>query len=78
MDADEYLTPAGRHEIRAATRDGVATGYLLPRAQIFLGRRLEHAWWYPDYQLRLFRVCELHFSVARFQDENFRAGIDSH
>jgi hypothetical protein len=22
---------------------------------VFLGRELKHAWWYPDYQLRLFR-----------------------
>lgn len=56
LDADEYLTPENREEIEAAVRDGRATGYELPRRYLFLGRPLKHAWWYPDYQLRLFRV----------------------
>jgi len=35
-------------------REGIA-GFYLPRRYIFLGKELKHAWWYPDYQLRLFR-----------------------
>ena len=68
MDADEYLSPAGRDEIHTAIQDGDAAGYLLPRAQIFLGRRLDHAWWYPDYQLRLFRTGRGRFEDRRVHE----------
>jgi Glycosyl transferase family 2 len=68
LDADEYLTPAGRDEIRSAARAATASGYLLPRAQVFLGRRLEHAWWYPDYQVRLFRVGRGRFEDRRVHE----------
>jgi glycosyltransferase involved in cell wall biosynthesis len=77
MDADEYLTPAGRDEIGAAIRDGSAAGYLLPRAQIFLGRRLDHAWWYPDYQLRLFRADRGRFEGRRVHEHVVVDGPES-
>ena len=55
LDADEYLLDETVAEVReAVTRAGVA-GFELPRRYIFLGKELRHAWWYPDYQLRLFR-----------------------
>ena len=55
VDADEYLLDDTVAEIRqAVTREDVA-GYYLARRYIFLGKELKHAWWYPDYQLRLFR-----------------------
>ena len=56
LDADEYLTPELREEIANATTSGKFDGYYIPRQNIFLGRLLRHAWWYPDYQLRLFRA----------------------
>jgi glycosyltransferase involved in cell wall biosynthesis len=56
LDADEYLTPELREEIASATNSGKFDGYYIPRQNIFLGRLLRHAWWYPDYQLRLFRA----------------------
>jgi glycosyltransferase involved in cell wall biosynthesis len=64
LDADEYLTDALVDEI-VAVRDGTtaADGCLLPRRNIFLGRMLEHAWWYPDYQLRLFRPSRGRFEA---------------
>jgi glycosyltransferase involved in cell wall biosynthesis len=55
LDADEYLTLETRDAVRAAAASGGAQGYELPRAYVFLGKRLRYAWWYPDYQLRLFR-----------------------
>lgn len=56
LDADEYLTDKLRAEIVAeVSRSTAAVGYLVPRWNIFMGRLLKHAWWYPDYQLRLFR-----------------------
>ena len=63
LDADEYLTPECVAAIREAVRKDGPAGYYLPRRYIFLGRQLKHAWWYPDYQLRLFRVGR-----GRFED----------
>ena len=55
LDADEYVTPSGRKEIAAALESTTHAGFYLPRQNIFMGKVLKHAWWYPDYQLRLFR-----------------------
>lgn len=56
LDADEVVTDAGREEIGRVTKRHAAAGYTIPRAYVFLGRPLRHAWWYPDRQLRLFRT----------------------
>jgi glycosyltransferase involved in cell wall biosynthesis len=63
LDADEYLTEAGRATVRSTIASGRADGYYVARRYFFLGRRLDHAYWYPDYQLRLFRAGR-----ARFED----------
>lgn len=63
LDADEYLTEAGRTAVRTTIASGRADGYYVGRRYFFLGRRLDHAYWYPDYQLRLFRAGR-----ARFED----------
>ncbi len=63
LDADEYLSPESRDEIRCVVGSERYTGFYMPRQNIFLGRVLRHAWWYPDYQLRLFRTGE-----GRFED----------
>lgn len=55
LDADEYLTPALVTEICAAVESDDVNGYYLPEMNVFMGRPLVHAWWYPAYQLRLFR-----------------------
>lgn len=63
LDADEYLTDALRSGIRSAIRTASVDGFYLARENIVLGRRLKHAWWYPDYQMRLFKP-----SRARYED----------
>jgi glycosyltransferase involved in cell wall biosynthesis len=68
LDADELLTEEGRTEIRRAVAGGGASGYLLPRRYVFLGRPLKHAWWYPDYQLRLFRRGRGRFEERRVHE----------
>lgn len=55
LDADEFLTPALRDEIGVAIQRDDADGFWLPEMNIFMGRPLKHAWWYPAYQLRLFQ-----------------------
>jgi glycosyltransferase involved in cell wall biosynthesis len=63
MDADEFLTDHLRSEIRTAIENSSAAGFYVARENVVLGRRLKHAWWYPDYQMRLFRP-----ERARFED----------
>lgn len=63
LDADEYVTPGLQREIQAAIQRDRFDGYYIPRRNIFLGRDLRHVWWYPDYQLRLFRKAS-----GRFED----------
>ena len=55
LDADEYLMEPARQEIMTAVGAPGVDGYYLARRFIFLGAELRHAWWYPDYQLRLFK-----------------------
>jgi glycosyltransferase involved in cell wall biosynthesis len=55
LDADERLTESGRAEIRTAVARPDVDGFYIARENIVLGRRLRHAWWYPDYQMRVFR-----------------------
>ena len=62
LDADEWIPDDLAQEIRAAIASRFA-GFHLPRRNVFEGRVLRHAWWYPDYQLRLFRVGN-----GRFED----------
>jgi glycosyltransferase involved in cell wall biosynthesis len=68
LDADEFLTAATAAAIRRAAAHGAADGYLIPRAYVFLGKRLRHAWWYPDYQLRLLRRGHGRFEERRVHE----------
>jgi glycosyltransferase involved in cell wall biosynthesis len=68
LDADEYLTDETRRAVADAVASGTADGYELPREYVFLGRRLRHAWWYPDYQLRLFRRARGRFEDRRVHE----------
>jgi len=55
LDADEVIPPDLRAEIQAVTANtSEVVAYYMPRRNIFMGRPLDHAWWYPDYQMRLF------------------------
>jgi len=56
LDADEEVSPGLADEIRAAiARPNAASGYKLPRKNLFLGRWIRHGGFYPDPKLRLFR-----------------------
>ena len=62
LDADEVVPEALRNEIAGVVAsEKAADGYYIPRRSLFLGRKLEHAGWYPDHQLRLFRRRLGHF-----------------
>jgi glycosyltransferase involved in cell wall biosynthesis len=56
IDADEEVSAGLADEIRAAIADpNAASGYWLPRKNLFLGRWVRHGGFYPDPKLRLFR-----------------------
>ena len=56
LDADEEVSPGLAEEIRTAIPSpNAATGYTLPRKNLFLGRWIRHGGFYPDPKLRLFR-----------------------
>jgi glycosyltransferase involved in cell wall biosynthesis len=65
VDADERVTPELTEEILAVTRSPNVNdaGYYIARKLIFMGRWLRHTYWYPDFNLRLFR-----FGSGRFED----------
>jgi glycosyltransferase involved in cell wall biosynthesis len=67
LDADEYLTPQARAAVQATIAGG-ADGYYVARRYVFLGRRLDHAYWYPDFQLRLFRAGRARFEERRVHE----------
>jgi len=56
LDADEEVSPGLAEEIRAAIAGpNPASGYKLPRKNLFLGRWIRRGGFYPDPKLRLFR-----------------------
>jgi glycosyltransferase involved in cell wall biosynthesis len=62
IDADERVTPALAEAIEAAIVEGAADCYEMPRRSSFLGRKMRHSGWNPDYVLRLFRRGQARFS----------------
>jgi glycosyltransferase involved in cell wall biosynthesis len=63
VDADERVTPELQHEIAAVIANPTADGYYVNRKFIFLGRWIQHAGWYPSWNLRLFR-----HALGRYDD----------
>ena len=63
LDADEWLTPSLRDEIRAAVATpGGFDAFRLPRLSSFCGRYMRHSGWWPDHVVRLFRRGRARFS----------------
>jgi len=51
LDTDERATKEIHDEIRQKMNDGPeADAYFVPRNNYFLGRRIKHCGWYPDYR----------------------------
>lgn len=63
IDADERVTPELKADILQAIASGAHAVYALPRRSQFCGRFIDHAGWYPDYVVRLFRRGSAHFSA---------------
>ena len=51
VDADERVTEELREEISEKLKTGpAADAYFVPRINYFLGHRIKHCGWYPDYR----------------------------
>lgn len=56
LDADEEVSPALAHEIRALLSGNPKfNAYMVPRLNCIFGRWMRHGGLYPDHKLRLFR-----------------------
>jgi len=65
IDSDEEATTALGEEIRGVVHTPGYTGWWVPRRNLIWGRETRHGGWYPDYQLRLYRV-----DSARYDPEH--------
>lgn len=80
VDADECVSDALRHEIRALAASGALANdsarpaaYTMPRASHYLGRWIRHGAWYPNRQLRLFDRRRGHWTGM---DPHDRVAVD--
>jgi len=75
IDADERCTPELKDEIAETLQsDHLKDAYFIPRRNFFMGRRIKHCGWYPDYcQPKLFRKGAL-----TYHDDMVHEGFDIH
>jgi glycosyltransferase involved in cell wall biosynthesis len=72
LDADERITNELKSSIqKVLAGDSPVDGYKIARRNYFLGKWIESAFWYPDYQMRLFRK-----SRARMDDKLIHEGFE--
>ncbi|MFO7696237.1 MAG: glycosyltransferase family 2 protein [Anaerolineae bacterium] len=65
IDSDEEATEALGREIRKVLEDRAHAGWWVPRRNFIWGHETRHGGWYPDYQLRVYRV-----DSARYDPEH--------
>lgn len=67
LDADEEISLELAAEIKRilGVQNDKINGYWIPRKNIIFGKWIEHAGWYPDHQLRLFKK-----SKGKFPEEH--------
>ncbi len=75
LDADEWITPELRDEMRAVMANPMAAAYALPRRSSFCGRFMRHSGWWPDYVVRLFRRDAARFSDALAHERLLVTGL---
>jgi glycosyltransferase involved in cell wall biosynthesis len=64
LDADEWVTPGLRDEIRSAIAGrGDTVAFRIPRRSSFCGRFMRHSGWWPDYVVRVFKRGAARFSA---------------
>jgi glycosyltransferase involved in cell wall biosynthesis len=63
LDADEVVSVELADDIRKVTCEEAASrsAFYVARRLVFLGHEMRHAWWYPDYAIRLVKRGTAHF-----------------
>jgi len=74
LDADERVTPELRSEILQSTKAQKPktkdhSGYWIPRKNIIFGKWIKNSFWYPDYQLRLFKRGMAHLPCKSVHEQ---------
>jgi (heptosyl)LPS beta-1,4-glucosyltransferase len=62
LDADEEVPPELRKKIKEIIENGSVDYVRIPRKNIIFGHFMEHAHWWPDYNVRLFRKGKVTWS----------------
>ncbi len=75
LDADEVVSAGLAKELKEAVKDLSYNGYFLPRKNIIFGQTINHAGWYPDYQLRFFVKGYGNFSKIIHERISLRGGV---
>lgn len=60
IDADEVVDGKLAGEIASVINEAEYDTYQIPRLTEFLGKKIWHSGWYPDYQLRLAKRAKVH------------------
>lgn len=73
LDTDEWATEDVRMEIEELLASGPsAQAYFVPRQNYFLGRRIRHCGWYPDYRQPQF----FHKGHMRYREDLVHEGFE--
>ena len=57
IDADEELPKTLKLLLKELIREKSKSFYRVPRKNIIFGRWIKHAYWWPDYQIRFFKIA---------------------
>lgn len=69
LDADERVTEELRKEIEVIlNNDNNINGYYIPRRNYFLDKEITSCFWYPDYQLRLFKKDSARVNIRKVHE----------
>jgi glycosyltransferase involved in cell wall biosynthesis len=70
LDADEKLDQELEAEIRMIVSKNQDIGYLIPRKNYIFGKWIEHSqFWYPDYQLRLWKKSKVSWPCKSIHED---------
>ncbi len=69
LDADERVSKELGTEILSVIKNKNYTGYWIPRKNIIFGRWIKNSFWYPDYQLRLFKQGAAHLPCKSVHEQ---------
>lgn len=78
LDADERISDSLAQKLKEISKDREAVNfYRLPRKNIIFGKWVEHARWWPDYNIRFFRKGAVRWSeIIHSVPETHGIGVD--